>query len=59
MFFHVNDGGSGVAVGSLGLTNGRLMTDVYFFYCYRFVDDLPNMQNDAGEFVDLYVPRKW
>lgn len=33
------------------------------FVSFRFVGDhlynLSNMQNDAGEFVDLYVPRKW
>uniref|UniRef100_A0A4W6G1Q9 Small ribosomal subunit protein eS21 n=1 Tax=Lates calcarifer TaxID=8187 RepID=A0A4W6G1Q9_LATCA len=32
------------------------------FVSFRFVGDhlynLSNMQNDAGEFVDLYVPRK-
>lgn len=32
------------------------------FVCFVFAGDTrtnSNMQNDAGEFVDLYVPRKW
>lgn len=31
----------------------------YMFRSIRRCTVAINMQNDAGEFVDLYVPRKW
>jgi len=36
-----------------------VLSEASFVYLFQFVEDLWDMQNDAGEYVDMYIPRKW
>merc|ERR1712126_247191 len=42
----------------MGEAKNIYFTCLNYFVCVRFKKKTLKMQNDAGEFVDLYVPRK-